>query len=43
LQKKVLSGKLTKAHINNKGYNKYLKLKGKISVAIDLDKFNDDA
>jgi len=43
LQKKIASGKLTKSHINNKGYNKYLKMEGEVSVSIDLDKFNEDA
>ena len=28
LQKQLKSGKLTKSHINNRGYNKYLKMKG---------------
>ena len=39
LEKKILSGKLTKANINNRGYNKYLKLEGEIKVSIDTDKF----
>lgn len=43
LKKQLVGGKLTKAHINNKGYNKYLKLEGEIKVAIDQDKFMDDA
>jgi transposase len=43
LKKQILSGKLTKANINNKGYNKYLKLEGEIRVIIDEDKFNDDS
>lgn len=43
LEKSLNSGKLNKQHINNKGYNKYLKLEGKISVAIDYEKYNDDA
>ncbi len=42
LEKKIKSGKLTKESINNKGYNKYLKLNGKILVEIDYDKFNQD-
>jgi hypothetical protein len=28
--------------INNKGYNKYLKLEGEINITIDLEKFNKD-
>ena len=43
LQKRVNSGKLTKASINNKGYNKYLKMEGEITVSIDMEKFNADA
>ena len=42
LEKKVRSGKLTKSSINNRGYNKYLKLDGKISVSIDNKKFEAD-
>lgn len=42
LQKQINSGKLTKANINNRGYNKYLKLKGSINVAIDWDRYNLD-
>ena len=33
----------TKANINNRGYNKYLKLEGEIDVKIDQEKFNHDA
>lgn len=43
LEKKVRIGKLTKASINNRGYNKYLKLEGEIKVIIDKDKFEQDA
>jgi len=43
LQKRILSGKLTKAHINNKGYNKYLRMEGSIQVSIDLEKFEADS
>lgn len=42
LEKKIRSGKLTKSSINNRGYNKYLKLDGQIQVSIDRDKFNQD-
>lgn len=42
LEKQVKSGKLTKSSINNKGYNKYLKLNGKVIVEIDYDKYNHD-
>jgi transposase len=40
LEKQVKSGKLTKSNINNKGYNKYLKLKGNVVIEIDYDKYN---
>jgi len=43
LRKKLKSGKLTKANINNRGYNKYLKLESKISISINMDKYNADA
>jgi transposase len=42
LEKQVKSGRLTKANINNRGYNKYLKLDGEIKVDIDRDKFTAD-
>jgi len=32
LEKRVASGKLSKSHINNRGYNKNLKLTGKINI-----------
>ncbi len=43
LEKRVQTGKLTKANINNRGYNKYLKMDGDISVSIDMEKFEKDA
>lgn len=43
LEKKIKSGKLTKSNINNRGYNKYLKMDGEISLTIDSEKFNSDA
>ncbi|MFN2440705.1 MAG: IS1634 family transposase, partial [Chitinophagaceae bacterium] len=42
LAKKIKSGKLTKQHINNKGYNKYLKIKGEATISIDKEKFKED-
>jgi len=42
LEKQVKSGKLTKSSINNKGYNKYLKLNGDILIEIDYQKYNND-
>lgn len=43
LQKKVAGGKLGKKHINNRGYNKYLRLEGETKVSIDMDAFEADA
>lgn len=43
LEKRIKSGKLTKSNINNRGYNKYLKLDGEINISIDKDKYNTDA
>lgn len=42
LEKLVKSGKLTKSNINNKGYNRYLKLDGEVSIKIDYEKFKQD-
>jgi len=35
LRQKVNSGKLTKEQLNNRGYNKFLRLTGKVSIEID--------
>lgn len=43
LEKRVKSGKLTKEHINNRGYNKYLKLSGKVDISIDYEKYEADS
>lgn len=43
LEKALQKGRLTKEHINNRGYNKYLKLTGEIAVKIDYEKFKTDA
>jgi len=43
LEKQLRSGKLTKSNINNKGYNKYLKMDGEIKLSIDKDKYKADA
>ena len=42
LEKSLKRGRLTKANINNRGYNKYLKLIGDVQVEIDYDKYNAD-
>ena len=43
LEKNIAKGKLTKQHINNRGYNKYLKLEGDVKISIDKDKYRADA
>jgi transposase len=43
LEKRIKSGRLTKDNINNRGYNKYLKIEGEIKVSIDNQKFTDDS
>ncbi|MCX6205396.1 MAG: IS1634 family transposase [Bacteroidetes bacterium] len=42
LEKSVQRGKLTKKHINNRGYNKYLQLNGEVAVSIDYEKIHRD-
>lgn len=42
LEKKVKDGKLTKQHVNNRGYNKYLKLEGEAKVSIDYTLYEQD-
>jgi len=42
LEKSLRAGRLTKSNINNRGYNKYLKLEGEISIKIDYSKFERD-
>jgi transposase len=42
LDKQIKNNKLTKAQINNKGYNKFLKMDGTITVALDQTKIIDD-
>lgn len=42
LKAKINSGKLTKKAINNRGYNKFLKLKNKVEVELDLEKIKED-
>lgn len=43
LEKNLKAGKLTKSNINNRGYNKYLMLKGEIQIEIDYEKFKTDS
>ncbi len=42
LEKNIHVGKLTKQQINNRGYNKFLKLTGEVTVAIDYQKYKDE-
>ncbi len=42
LEKRIKSGRLTKANINNRGYNKYLKMEGIVNISIDKDKYLQD-
>lgn len=42
LQKQIRSGRLTKSSINNRGYNKFLKLEGHIDVIFDQTKIAED-
>jgi transposase len=43
LEKDLKAGRLTKKHINNKGYNKYLILQGEVQIEIDYEKYEADA
>jgi len=43
IERQVKSGKLTKANLNQRGYNKFLKMSGKISIEMDYKKVNEDA
>lgn len=42
LHKRIKTGKLTKEAINNRGYNKFLTLTGKVIITIDEDKIRAD-
>jgi len=42
LEKRIKAGRLTKSDLNNRGYNKYLRLSGDISIGIDYDKYKQD-
>lgn len=43
LKKSIAKGILTKQNLNNRGYNKYLKLEGDVKISIDKQKYQDDA
>lgn len=43
LKQLLEKGKLTKKNINNKGYNKYLKLQGQVTITLDEEKYLADS
>lgn len=42
LERQIKTGRLTKAQINNKGYNKFLKMEGSIKITVDKTKITAD-
>lgn len=42
LEKQLKTGRITKSSVNNKGYNKFLKIEGTLSAAIDYEKVKQD-
>lgn len=42
LEKRIRSGKLTKENINNRGYNKFLKIEGEAKISLDTEKIRQD-
>jgi transposase len=42
LQKQIKTGKLTKASINNRGYNKFLQIENQIKISINENKIQED-
>lgn len=42
LEKLIAAGKLTKKQVNNKGYNRFLKLEGEVKIELDNQKVEDD-
>jgi transposase len=42
LERYLRTGRLNKSSINNRGYNKFLKLEGQIQVHLDADKIEED-
>ena len=42
MENQIKRGRLTKTNINNRDYNKYLKLTGEVVIEIDYEKFNND-
>ena len=42
LEEQIKTGKFNKSNLNKKGYNKYLQLKGELTISINYEKFNND-
>ena len=42
LEKRIRTGKLTKESLNNRGYNKFLKIEGDAKITLDLEKIQRD-
>jgi hypothetical protein len=42
LKTAISKGRLTKAQVNNRGYNKFLKMTGEVSISIDQEKLLED-
>ena len=42
LEKLLKAKRLTKTHINNKGYNRFLKMSGEIKISLDKNRINED-
>ena len=42
LEKNLKRGKLTKSNINNRGYNKFLRINGEVNIEIDYEKYEAD-
>lgn len=42
LEKQIKSGKLTKASINNRGYNKFLQIESEVKISVSNQKIEDD-
>jgi transposase len=43
LERSILTGKLTKRNINNRGYNKYLQMEGNVKITINYQKYKADS
>lgn len=42
LEKLIKAKRLTKSHINNKGYNRFLKMTGEVQISLDKSRINED-